>query len=597
MLCFAAFALLLSPVSHAAFANGVGIARIPNLGNNEAGYGIALQADGKIVLAGRCYDSGPRYCVARLNVDGSLDTTFNPSGTVPGKRVIDGLTVYNTSYLPSVKVRVAADGKIVMASSCDVGPRVLFCVARLNPDGSFDTAFNGPDLANPGHGRFVLPITTSNNNFLYDIALQRIDGRIVLVGQCANFYQCVARLKAGDGSFDEYSNDFGLVGPQSADRGVGDPGVNGRFLYRAPSRSSGSGVGTAVAVETTNEGKIVVAGSCGVDRNILCLAKLNRDGTWDDDFRGDSLPVGQGGRLIINALNAAGNPVEQRAVAVKMQADGRFLVQCGYVLTASESQCLYRINSGGSIATSFSSGLPFPSVPGRLVYNPVGKPLAFAITPSGGLPGDPYANRIVTLGDCANVAGLSGLPLCVSAILNGTGDTDGVIDVNLTGPNGDQAGTFNFSTQFSTSTRRNYPKDIVANSNGEFFIVGECDGQMCVYKFRPDGALDTGPCVADVDGDGRVLATTDGVAILRFMLAVPGAPSLSAGNGYDIDGDGVVSAAKDGVMILRRMLGFADASVMSGVSFATYARRQTWSEIESYLRNRCAIPSTRVSVP
>jgi uncharacterized delta-60 repeat protein len=590
VLCAVAWLLLGSHASEAAFANGTGIARIPNLGSGEAGYGIALQRDGKIVVAGRCYASGPRYCVARLSADGALDATFNPSGTVPGKRIIDGLTAYNTSFLPSVKVRIAADGKIVVASSCDTGPRVLMCVARLNADGSFDDAFNGPDAANPGRGRFVLPITASNNNFLYDAALQRIDGRIVLVGQCANFYQCIARLRTSDGSLDEDSSDFGLVGPPAADRGLGDPGGNGRFLFRTPSRTSGSGVGTAVTVETTPEGKVVIAGSCGIGRDILCLAKLNRDGTWDDDFRGDSLPAGQGGRLIITALNEAGNPVDQRAVAIKMQADGRFLVQCGYFRTSSESQCLYRINSGGTIATSFSSGLPFPSAPGRVVYNPVGTPLAFTVTPFGSLPGDPYANRIVTLGDCDGVGGLSGAPLCVSAILNGTGASDGVLDVSLIGPNGDQSGTFNFSTRLASPNASNNPKEIVSNADGSFLIVGECDGQICVYKFRPDGALDTGPCVVDVDGDGRVLASTDGVAIVRWMLDVPGAPDLAAGNGYDIDGDGTVSSVSDGLMMVRRMLGFTDVGVTGGISIASYARRKTWPEIESYLRTRCNIP-------
>jgi hypothetical protein len=61
----------------AAFASGTGIARVPASTGNDEGYGIALQSDGKIVMAGRCIDSGANPCVARLNADGSMDTSFN----------------------------------------------------------------------------------------------------------------------------------------------------------------------------------------------------------------------------------------------------------------------------------------------------------------------------------------------------------------------------------------------------------------------------------------------------------------------------------------------------------------------------------------
>jgi hypothetical protein len=94
------------------------------------------------------------------------------------------------------------------------------------------------------------------------------------------------------------------------------------------------------------------------------------------------------------------------------------------------------------------------------------------------------------------VGGNTGGTSCVTAVRNGTGpaSADGTIDTSLVGPNGDQLGTFNFRTR-GLSLRNNDTREIVADANGDFYIVGECDGQMCVYKFRADGALDTGPCV------------------------------------------------------------------------------------------------------
>ena len=586
-------ALLLTSPTFAAFANGTGIARVPNPTSSDQGYGIALQSDGKIVVAGRCGESGAKLCVARLNADGSVDGTFNATGAVPGKRVIDGLSMHTSSFLRAVKVAIAIDGKIVVATTCDVSNVDNFCLARLNPDGSYDQAFDGPDTLNPGDGRFGLRITTSLGEALSDFALQRIDGRIMLVGQCAN-YACVARLKSSDGSFDTDAGDFGLVGPPAADRPPSDPAVNGRFLFRFPSKFNSAGVSDGVAVETTNEGKIVIAGTCGTSALELCLTKFNRDGSFDTDFRGDSLPVGQGGRVRIVTVDESGNDVKQRAADIKIQSDGRFLVQCGYFRTSSWSQCMYRINSGGDVATSFSSGLPFPSEPGRVVYNAIGDSLAFVVTPGAGA----YANRIVTLGNCDGVGGFTGGTSCVTAIRNGTGaaNADGVIDASLIGPNGDQAGTFYFRTRGLT-VRNNNTREIVANADGEFFIVGECDSQMCVYKFRPDGALDTGLCLDDVDGDGKVSAASDGLAIVRSMLGVPTNANVPAGHGYDIDGDGVLNASKDGLLVVRRMLGFTDAAVMQGVSFAPHARRATWTDVESYLRKRCRIPRSQVSAP
>jgi uncharacterized delta-60 repeat protein len=597
----AVIALVWAGNALATFANGTGIARVPNaISSSNEGFGIALQSDGKIVLAGRCFENGSKPCVARLNADGTMDSLFNPSGAVPGKHIIDGLTL-SSNGLPSVKVLIADDGKIVLATTCratiPIGERSVFCVARLNPSGELDNTFDGPDTANPGNGRFVAPFITSNNSFLNDAALHRndgiLDGRIVLVGQCG-IHPCVARLKPSDGSFDADSASNPLVGPPSADRGVGDPGVSGRFVYKHPSpSSSSSGAGAAVAVETTSNGKTVIAGSCGTLYNTLCLAMLNRDGTWDDDFRGESLPIGQGGRIIITATNQSGDPIKQKAVDIKMQADGRFLLQCKYIPGSSASQCMYRLNLGGTIDTNFSSGLPFPSVPGRVVYNPVGDALAFAITP----PGGSYANRIVTLGDCDGVGGFSGAPMCITAILNGASATDGVIDTSLIGPNGDQAGTFNFSTRFVSQVAGNDPKEIVANAAGEFFVVGECDNQMCVYKFRPDGALDTSACIADVNGDLAVSAAYDGLEIVRSMLGVPTSVAIPAGMGYDIDGDGVLNASRDGLLLLRRMLGFSDAALLNDITFARFARRSTWPDIESYLRKRCRIPRTQIIVP
>src|SRR5262249_12083047 len=89
---------------------------------------IALQADGKILLAGTFtnVDGYPRTKLACLNPDGSLDMAFNASA--------DDWVHW---------MALQADGKIILGgqfTAVDGQPRVG--LARLNADGTLDTGFN-----------------------------------------------------------------------------------------------------------------------------------------------------------------------------------------------------------------------------------------------------------------------------------------------------------------------------------------------------------------------------------------------------------------------------------------------------------------------
>lgn len=86
--------------------------------------GMALQADGKIVVVGDSYD----FRVARYNTNGSLDTSFGGGGVVVTPDI-------GSAY----SVAIQADGKIVVAGGG-------FAVVRYNPNGSLDTTFNGTGI-------------------------------------------------------------------------------------------------------------------------------------------------------------------------------------------------------------------------------------------------------------------------------------------------------------------------------------------------------------------------------------------------------------------------------------------------------------------
>jgi uncharacterized delta-60 repeat protein len=96
---------------------------------------VALQSDGKIVLVGNVYINGgvSYFGVIRLLSDGTLDTTFN--GT--GKLVFD----FNETKNYAESVALQADGKIVVAGQSGQFSNADFAVARINVDGTFDSSF------------------------------------------------------------------------------------------------------------------------------------------------------------------------------------------------------------------------------------------------------------------------------------------------------------------------------------------------------------------------------------------------------------------------------------------------------------------------
>jgi uncharacterized delta-60 repeat protein len=95
---------------------------------------IAQAPDGKIVIAGhfRTIDGVPRHGVARLNLDGSVDNSFNPA-PYPD---LEGLFILN-HYLV-----VQPDGKVVSSGLYDGAFQPgSFGIGRLNTDGSLDYSF------------------------------------------------------------------------------------------------------------------------------------------------------------------------------------------------------------------------------------------------------------------------------------------------------------------------------------------------------------------------------------------------------------------------------------------------------------------------
>ncbi|EKE67204.1 delta-60 repeat domain-containing protein, partial [Oceanibaculum indicum] len=131
----------------------------PGSGADDNIYALVLQPDGKIMIGGNftSYDGTARNRIARLNANGSLDTSFDPGSGANS-------TVQTIMLQP--------DGKILFGGSFsryDEMARMRF--ARLNANGSLDTSFD------PGNGA---------NNTVYSIAVQP-DGKILIGGAFTSY--------------------------------------------------------------------------------------------------------------------------------------------------------------------------------------------------------------------------------------------------------------------------------------------------------------------------------------------------------------------------------------------------------------------------
>ncbi len=219
-------------------------------GWHDIAWSVAIDGDGKIVVAGYSFQWGNRdLALARYNTDGSLDTTFGGDGMVTSN-IGPGDTAHT--------VAIQADGKIVVAGYAYQADNWDFALARYNTDGSLDATFDGDGL-----------LTTDfagAHDEAHSVAIDG-DGRIVVTGwsrQGGDRDFALARYNT-DGSLDATFNGDGKVTTDFA----GSDDVTQGLAIQA-------------------NGKIVVAGHSnqGGNRN-FALARYNANGSLDITFDGD----------------------------------------------------------------------------------------------------------------------------------------------------------------------------------------------------------------------------------------------------------------------------------------------------------------------
>jgi uncharacterized delta-60 repeat protein len=300
-------------------SGGIVFTRDSTLGAFDYASGMAIQADGKIVVVGE----GSRgsfnwdFAVVRYNPDGSLDTSFGGSGIV--------ITQLTGDYDGASSVAIQADGKIVVAGSrYDGAGGSSFAVVRYNPNGSLDTSFNGTGI--------VITSVGSSRDYAQSVAIQA-DGKIVVAGGSGFNDFAIVRYNR-DGSLDTTFNGTGRVitpvggGASSvaiqADGKIVAAGGDALVRYHTDGTldTSFNGTGKVITPIASNsaaiqtDGKIVVAGGAS-SNNIdgdFAVVRLNPNGSLDTTFNGT-------GKVITQAT--AGNDILTGAA---IQADGKIVV-------------------------------------------------------------------------------------------------------------------------------------------------------------------------------------------------------------------------------------------------------------------------------
>jgi uncharacterized delta-60 repeat protein len=285
--------------------DGDGKLIVPVGSSDDGGYSVTVQPDGKIVVAGFSSNgTNSDFSLIRLNVNGSLDTTFDGDGKL--------IVPVGSSNDYGRSVTVQPDGKILVAGYSTNGTNTDFSLIRLNADGSLDTSFDGD-------GKLIVPVGSSDDDG-FSVTVQP-DGKILVAGYSYNGtgYDFSLILLNADGTLDTtLDSDGKLIMPV---------GTGGDF-------------GSSATVQP--DGKILVAGYSYNGTNYdFSLIRLNADGTLDTTFDND-------GKLIVPVGSS-----DDYGSSVTVQPDGKILV-AGRSRNGLEDFSLIRVNADGSLDTTFN---------------------------------------------------------------------------------------------------------------------------------------------------------------------------------------------------------------------------------------------------
>ncbi len=467
---------------------------------------IVIQPDGKILVSGQLITgsaTSPTLSgLARLNQDGSRDTSFQLVGALGGTR-----DVHDIALQPDGKIVIGGDFSHINNNGA------FHYLARINPDGTIDTSFSSP-------------FPPSSSPVIYEIELQP-DGKVVYAGN----FNFVLRV---------------------------DPNGTPDAAFNVPVNNQ------VEALKVQPNGKILVGGyftgigGAARDR----IARLNPDGSVDAGF---NLPKGannivydfslqaDGKILVAGAFTKLGNQprigaarlIETGGARFDFDGDGRSDVS---VFRPSSTVWYIRNSLNGSVtyANFGSSG----DMPAPADFDGDGKTDMAIFRPSNGA----WYWMNSSNGNVGGVIFGSQGDLPVAGDFDGDGKADQAVFRPSTGVwyvLNSSTGSF-AAVQFGSDGDKPVVGDFDGDRkvdftvyrpwNGVWYRIGSSNGQFSVTQF---GIAEDKPVAGDYDGDGR-----DDICVFRpssgAWYRLNSSDGSFAGNVFGMQGDFPVAADYDG---------------------------------------------------
>ena len=508
-------------------------------GEYDKANAMAIQPDGKIVLAGVSRDSlYNNFALARYDTEGNLDVNFGTDGKVT--------TNFEDSGSEGISISMQAGGKIVVAGNTGND----FAVARYDTDGTLDHSFDDD-------GKTITDI--ANRYDFAETMATGTGGEIIIVGT-SDFDFALVKYNV-DGNLDPSFSDDGIV-----------------------TFTLGRSVEIANSLAIQPNGKIVVAGNQNLGTT---MARYNTDGGLDNSFYADKMLRG-------NFSSIAFYIASYKASSIAIQPDGKIVMGAEYDFVYGHSDFMRRLTVIGDLDSSFISGKG-----SKIVLRPDGKIVATSLfddaylshialllqTDADGILDNSFAvNGGVAIDFGAFNRVYSPIPalqsdgkIVVACYVSGTGlgkvallrydetgaldsifNTNGIVITELESwevnsliiqPDGkilfagseiarfNPDGAIDFDFGLNGIVSPGYPTHIALQSDGKIVATGTDDNDFALLRFNEDGTLDN-----DFGQNGLVTTDFDGGNDKANAIAI------------QPDGKIVVAGESDGDFAIARYL-------------------------------------------
>jgi uncharacterized delta-60 repeat protein len=298
-----------------------GIALLNIASDLDGARDVAIQTDGKIVLAGMSRQgSGSAFdylAVGRLNSDGSVDTTFGTAGSVV--TLPAGTSAFGGADGRAVAIQT--DGKIVVAGyyNQNTGNGKQLLVARYLATGVLDTTFGTNGVA---------IFTTADQREASSVAIQT-DGKIVVAG-----------LSQPSGM-----SPAGLIVRLNSDGSLDTTFATGGVFTSAVTGSSFNDI------RILTSGKLLAVGT----NSDLLLTQLTAAGALDTSFDGDGVVTRNVSTYLISGVSAN---TDDWLEALVILSDGKIAVAGGYRPGATGGvfrAVVARFTAAGALDTTYGA--------------------------------------------------------------------------------------------------------------------------------------------------------------------------------------------------------------------------------------------------